>query len=497
MKQKYLLAIDQGTTSSRSVIYDLSLNIVAMAQKEFTQYFPKSGWVEQDPEEIWQSVQSVISDSFISSGIHPEEILGIGISNQRETTIVWDKNTGKPIHKAVVWQSRQSATIAEELINKGYEDFFQEKTGLVIDAYFSATKIRWLLDNVPFAQEKAERGELLFGTIDTWLLWKFTAGAVHVTDYTNASRTMLFNTTTLKWDEDILKLLNIPKAMLPEVKSNAEVYGKTKDFHFYGHEVPISGMAGDQQAALIGQMAFEKGETKSTYGTGAFIVMNTGDTLQRSSHKLLSTIAYQIHGKTSYALEGSIFVAGSAIQWLRDGLKLFDNACESEKMAQSSKEDSLYIVPAFTGLGAPYWDSDARGAMFGLTRSTSREDITKATLEAIAYQVKDILVTMEKDTQITLPRLKVDGGAANNQFLLQFQADLLDIPVIRPKDIETTSLGAALLAGIGIGLWENLAEVKNLFQEGATFTGKMSQEKKEKLYLGWQNAVKACQTFRS
>lgn len=497
MKKNYIMAIDQGTTSSRCVIYNQELKVVSVSQKEFPQYFPNSGWVEQDPEEIWHSVQSVISENFIASSIRPEKICAIGITNQRETTVIWDKRTGKAICPAIVWQSRQSSDYAESLKKQGYSQWFHEKTGLVIDAYFSATKIRWILDHVENAQEKAEAGDLLFGTIDTWLLWKLTDGKCHMTDVTNASRTMLFNTATLSWDEEILDLLRIPKSMLPEVKGNAEIYGYTTSYQFYGREVPIAGMAGDQQAALIGQMAFEKGEVKSTYGTGAFIVMNTGEDLKLSQHQLLSTVAYQIAGKTSYALEGSIFVAGSAIQWLRDGLKIFSDAKDSEAFAKNAHpENDLYVVPAFTGLGAPYWDPDARGAIFGITRSTTGEDFAKATLQGIAYQVKDIVTTMEKDTQLPLTYLKADGGASKNDFLMQFQADILNVEVIRPKNIETTSLGAAILAGLGIGIFSNVEEVKEIVEKDVSFHATMSEEKRQTLYTGWEKAIAATQSFK-
>ncbi|WP_071131478.1 glycerol kinase GlpK [Enterococcus timonensis] len=493
----YLLAIDQGTTSSRAVIYDQELQVMASAQKEIQQSFPQSGWVEHDPNEIWQSVQSVMADSLITSNIRPDEIKAIGITNQRETTVVWDKKSGQAIYPAIVWQSRQSAPYAKKLQDEGLGSWIQEKTGLVIDAYFSATKIRFILDQVEGAQERAENGELLFGTIDTWLLWKLTDGEQHKTDYTNASRTMLFNCEKLAWDEDILAKLNIPKKMLPEVCSNAGKFGATKPFHFFGQKVPICGMAGDQQAALIGQMAFEKGETKSTYGTGAFIVMNTGHSLKRSDHQLLSTVAYHINGEVCYALEGSIFVAGSAIQWLRDGLQLFEKAEETQALAlKASDNDNLYVVPAFTGLGAPYWDPEARGAMFGITRSTTKEDLVKATLQAVAYQVKDILTTMEKDTHLPLKILKVDGGAARNDYLLQFQADLLNLTVQRPENIETTALGAAILAGLGLGWWKELAEVKQLTQVGKIFKPEMNEETREKLYAGWKQAVTATQLFK-
>ena len=382
--EKYIMAIDQGTTSSRAIIFDKAGNHIGTSQKEFTQYFPEAGWVEHDAHEIWNSVQSVIAGAFIESGVKPDQIAGIGITNQRETTVVWDKETGLPIYHAIVWQSRQSAQIADELKEQGYADIFHEKTGLIIDSYFSATKIRWILDHVPGAQERAEKGELLFGTIDSWLVYKLTDGKVHVTDYSNASRTMLFNINTLEWDQEILDILNIPREMLPKVVSNSEIYGLTKTYHFFGSKVPIAGMAGDQQAALFGQMAFEPGMVKNTYGTGSFIVMNTGNKPQLSKNNLLTTIGYGINGEINYALEGSVFVAGSAIQWLRDGLKLIDKASQSEADALASKnEDEVYVVPAFVGLGAPYWDQDARGAVFGLTRGTTEKDFIKADRKSV------------------------------------------------------------------------------------------------------------------
>ncbi|HHV5923449.1 TPA: glycerol kinase GlpK, partial [Streptococcus agalactiae] len=402
-EEKYIMAIDQGTTSSRAIIFNKKGEKIASSQKEFPQIFPQAGWVEHNANQIWNSVQSVIAGAFIESSIKPGQIEAIGITNQRETTVVWDKKTGLPIYNAIVWQSRQTAPIADQLKQEGHTNMIHEKTGLVIDAYFSATKVRWILDHVPGAQERAEKGELLFGTIDTWLVWKLTDGLVHVTDYSNAARTMLYNIKELKWDDEILELLNIPKAMLPEVKSNSEVYGKTTPFHFYGGEVPISGMAGDQQAALFGQLAFEPGMVKNTYGTGSFIIMNTGEEMQLSQNNLLTTIGYGINGKVHYALEGSIFIAGSAIQWLRDGLRMIETSSESEGLAQSStSDDEVYVVPAFTGLGAPYWDSNARGSVFGLTRGTSKEDFVKATLQSIAYQVRDVIDTMQVDSGIDI-----------------------------------------------------------------------------------------------
>ncbi|MFZ4889674.1 glycerol kinase GlpK [Enterococcus innesii] len=495
--QNYVMAIDQGTTSSRAIIFDRNGKKIGSSQKEFPQYFPKSGWVEHNANEIWNSVQSVIAGAFIESGIRPEAIAGIGITNQRETTVVWDKTTGQPIANAIVWQSRQSSPIADQLKADGHTEMIHEKTGLVIDAYFSATKVRWLLDNIEGAQEKADNGELLFGTIDSWLVWKLTDGQVHVTDYSNASRTMLYNIHKLEWDQEILDLLNIPSSMLPEVKSNSEVYGHTRSYHFYGSEVPIAGMAGDQQAALFGQMAFEKGMIKNTYGTGAFIVMNTGEEPQLSDNDLLTTIGYGINGKVYYALEGSIFVAGSAIQWLRDGLRMIESSPQSEEIAAKAKGDNeVYVVPAFTGLGAPYWDSDARGAVFGLTRGTTKEDFVRATLQAVAYQSKDVIDTMKKDSGIDIPLLKVDGGAAKNDLLMQFQADILDIDVQRAANLETTALGAAYLAGLAVGFWKDLDELKSMAEEGQMFTPEMPAEERDNLYEGWKQAVAATQTFK-
>ncbi|HFZ6938582.1 TPA: glycerol kinase GlpK [Streptococcus agalactiae] len=495
-EEKYIMAIDQGTTSSRAIIFNKKGEKIASSQKEFPQIFPQAGWVEHNSNQIWNSVQSVIAGAFIESSIKPGQIEAIGITNQRETTVVWDKKTGLPIYNAIVWQSRQTAPIADQLKQEGHTNMIHEKTGLVIDAYFSATKVRWILDHVPGAQERAEKGELLFGTIDTWLVWKLTDGLVHVTDYSNAARTMLYNIKELKWDDEILELLNIPKAMLPEVKSNSEVYGKTTPFHFYGGEVPISGMAGDQQAALFGQLAFEPGMVKNTYGTGSFIIMNTGEEMQLSQNNLLTTIGYGINGKVHYALEGSIFIAGSAIQWLRDGLRMIETSSESEGLAQSStSDDEVYVVPAFTGLGAPYWDSNARGSVFGLTRGTSKEDFVKATLQSIAYQVRDVIDTMQVDSGIDIQQLRVDGGAAMNNLLMQFQADILGIDIARAKNLETTALGAAFLAGLSVGYWESMDELKELNATGQLFQATMNESRKEKLYKGWRKAVKATQVF--
>lgn len=492
------MAIDEGTTSTRSIIFNQKGQKVCDAQREFTQFFPHPGWVEHDANEIWNAVLSTIANCFIESGIKPEQIAGIGITNQRETTVIWDKNTGLPIYHAIVWQSRQTEEIAANLKNSGLDGEIHQKTGLLIDPYFSATKIRWILDHVEGAQERAEKGELLFGTINTWLLWKLTGGEVHVTDYTNASRTMLFNIHQLDWDDDILKTLNIPKIMLPAVKPNSEIYGYTKNYHFYGSSVPISGMAGDQQAALFGQMAFEPGTVKNTYGTGAFVVMNTGTEIKLSENNLLTTVGYGINGQVYYALEGSIYVAGSAIQWLRDSMKLIDTAPDSYQAAIDSKDDDeVYVVPAFTGLGAPYWDPEARGAVFGITRGTNRNDFIKATLQAIAYQSRDVLDTMQSDTGVDIPVLKVDGGAANNNYLLQFQADIINIPVQKAADLETTALGAAFLAGLSVGYWKDIDEIIAVYSEGKTFQPNMSAEKRDHLYQGWKKAVAATRAFKN
>lgn len=496
MKEKYVLSIDEGTTSTRAIIFDHNGKEVASAQKEITQYFPEPGWVEHDAVEIWMAVQTTIANAFIQSGIWPGQIAAIGITNQRETTVIWDKDTGKPIYHAVVWQSRQTTELAEKLKQEGYAEEIREKTGLIIDPYFSATKIRWILDHVPGAQEKAEQGKLLFGTIDTWLLWKLTDGKVHVTDYTNASRTMLFNIHDLKWDDDILKLLNIPKKILPEVKSNSEIYGYTTDYTFFGGKVPIAGMAGDQQAALFGQLALKPGMVKNTYGTGSFIVMNTGETPTKSNNNLLTTVAYGINGKVNYALEGSVFVSGSAIQWLRDSMKMIRTAPESEDAAlKATSENEVYVVPAFTGLGAPYWDSEARGSIFGLTRGTTNYDLIKATLQSLAYQTRDVVDTMQKDSGIEIPILRVDGGASNNNYLMQFQADILGTEIQRAKVLETTGMGVSFLAGLAVGFWKDVDELKDIFRIGQAFEPKMGDMEREKLYSGWQRAIKATRVF--
>ncbi len=496
--KKYILAIDQGTTSSRAILFNKAGEKIATAQREFPQYFPESGWVEHDANEIWQSVQSVLAEVFIHSNAQPEEVAALGITNQRETTVIWDKRTGLPIYHALVWQSRQSAAICEALIAAGHEKLIHEKTGLVIDAYFSATKIRWILDHVKGAQERAQAGELCFGTIDTWLAWRLSAGEIFATDVTNASRTMLYNITEKKWDTEILDLLNIPIELLPEVKGNSEIYGETKAFHFFGERVPIANLMGDQQAALVGHLAFEPGMVKNTYGTGSFIVMNTGKVPHFSEHKLLTTVAYQLGGEMNYALEGSIFIAGSVIQWLRDGLGVIRDSAETEEMAQAAKkENAVYFVPAFTGLGAPYWDSEARGAIFGLTRGTTKNEIAKAALQAICYQAKDVLDTMMADTQIEIPQLMVDGGATQNNYLMQFQSDIMQMQIVRPHNAESTAFGTAMLAGLAVGFWKSLDEIKTLHQKEVTmFAPEMGATEQKHLYENWQKAVAASRMFK-
>jgi glycerol kinase len=495
--ETYILALDQGTTSSRAIIFNKKGEIVYISQKEFTQYFPKPGWVEHNANEIWGSILSVIATSLSESGIKPEQIAGIGITNQRETTVVWDKNTGQPVYNAIVWQSRQTADICEELKARGLNDKFREKTGLLIDAYFSGTKVKWILDNVEGAREKAERGELLFGTIDTWLIWKLSGGKAHVTDYSNASRTLMFNIHELKWDDELLEILTVPKSMLPEVRPSSEIYAHTVPYHFFGQEVPIAGAAGDQQAALFGQACYEEGMAKNTYGTGCFMLMNTGEKAVVSKHGLLTTIAWGLNGKVEYALEGSIFVAGSAIQWLRDGLRMLKNAADSEQYAERVEStEGVYVVPAFVGLGTPYWDSDVRGAIFGLTRGTQKEHFVRATLESLAYQTKDVLTAMEADSGISLKTLRVDGGAVKNNFLMQFQSHMLGVPVERPVVNETTALGAAYLAGLAVGYWKDQSEIAKQWNIDRTFEPSMSEEKRNKLYEGWKKAVKAAMAFK-
>jgi glycerol kinase len=486
---KYIMALDQGTTSSRAIIFDNGGNIVSTAQKEFTQIYPKAGWVEHDPLEIWSTQSSVAREVLDKSGISGEEIAAIGITNQRETTVVWDKRTGKPIHNAIVWQCRRTAAICDSIKEKGFEELIRRKTGLVVDAYFSGTKIKWILDNVMGAREKAERGELLFGNIDTWLIWNLTGGRVHVTDYSNASRTMLFNINTLDWDEDILEELSIPRTMLPDVRPSSYIYGHTVK-ELFGVEIPIAGAAGDQQAALFGQTCFQPGMAKNTYGTGCFMLMNTAEKRVESKKGLLTTIAWGIDGKVEYALEGSIFVAGAAVQWLRDELKIIENAAESEKLALAVPDtNGVYVVPAFVGMGAPYWDMYARGAVLGLTRGAGRNHIVRATLEAIAYQTRDVLEAMQEDSGIELQSLKVDGGAVANNFLMQFQADILGVAVDRPVVTETTALGAAYLAGLAVGYWVDKEEIAKKWKVNKTFVPAMEAGIREQKYAGWKRAV--------
>ncbi|WML43518.1 glycerol kinase GlpK [Neobacillus sp. PS3-40] len=495
--EKYILSLDQGTTSSRAILFNKGGEIVHVAQKEFTQHFPQPGWVEHNANEIWGSILSVIAGVLSESGIKPEQIAGIGITNQRETTVVWDKETGVPVYNAIVWQSRQTSEICDELKEKGLNDLFSEKTGLLIDAYFSGTKVKWILDNVEGAREKAEQGKLLFGTIDTWLIWKLSGGKAHVTDYSNASRTLMYNIHELKWDEELLDILGVPASMLPEVHPSSSIYAHTVDYHFFGKEVPIAGVAGDQQAALFGQACFGEGMAKNTYGTGCFMLMNTGEKAVRSEHGLLTTIAWGLNGKVEYALEGSIFVAGSAIQWLRDGLRMFKDAKESEDYAKKvASTEGVYIVPAFVGLGTPYWDSEVRGAVFGLTRGTTKEHFVRATLESLAYQTKDVLSAMEADSGIELKTLRVDGGAVKNNFLMEFQSDLLNVPVERPTVNETTALGAAYLAGLAVGFWENQEEISKQWAVDHKFSPDMGDDERAKLYDGWKKAVKAAMAFK-
>lgn len=494
MNKQYVLAIDQGTTSSRAILFNKSGQVVKISQQEFPQYFPKPGWVEHNALEIWKSVENVVSD--ILKDYPPETINAIGITNQRETTVVWDKYTGLPVYNAIVWQSRQTAAICDELKNNGYNEAVRKKTGLLIDAYFSGSKLKWILDNVTGAKEKAMNGDLLFGTIDTWLVWKLSGGKAHVTDYSNASRTLLYNIHELKWDNDLLKMLGIPENILPRVVQSSEIVGHTQTL-FNGLEILISGIAGDQQAALFGQACYTQGMAKNTYGTGCFMLMNTGTKAVTSANGLLTTIAWGINGKVEYALEGSIFVAGSAIQWLRDGLEFFKDTAQSEEHAQKVEtSDGVYVVPAFVGLGTPYWDSEVRGAIFGLSRGVTKHHLIRATLEAITYQVKDVLTVMEQDSGIKLKSLRVDGGAARNNLLMQFQSDILDVKVERPVVSETTALGAAYLAGLATGFWKSTDEIASQWLIDKSFTPLLSKDKATALYSGWKRAVNAAISFK-
>lgn len=495
--ERFMLALDQGTTSSRAVLVNKQGQIVEVAQQEFEQHFPKPGWVEHDAVEIWNSVLACIAEVIRKAQIEPHQVEGIGITNQRETTVVWNRKTGQPIHKAIVWQSRQSEEMCQELRDQGAEPMIREKTGLLIDPYFSATKIKWILTHVPGARELAEAGDLLFGTMDTWLVYKLSGGKAHVTDYSNASRTMLFNITTLEWDKELLEMLDIPAQLLPDVRSSSEVYAHTQDYHFFGLEIPIAGMAGDQQAALFGQACFEQGMAKSTYGTGSFMLMNTGNERVTSTHGLLTTIAWGIDGKVDYALEGSVFVAGSAIQWLRDGLRMIDHAMDTENYAKRvDSTEGMYMVPAFVGLGTPYWDSEARGAIFGLTRGTTKEHFIRATLESLAYQTRDVLEAMMTDSTLAISSLRVDGGAVKNDFLLQFQSDILGVPVERPVGNETTALGAAFLAGLATGFWRDKSEIAERRQVDQLFQDQLEEDKREQLYSGWKHAVEATRSYK-
>ena len=488
--KKYIMALDAGTTSNRCILFNEKGEMCSVAQREFHQHFPKPGWVEHDADEIWASMLGVAVEAMSMIGAAAENIAAIGITNQRETAIVWDKNTGEPVYHAIVWQCRRTARYCDLLKERGLTDSFRKKTGLVIDAYFSATKIRWILDHVPGARERAERGELLFGTVETWLIWKLTKGAVHETDYSNASRTMLFNINTLEWDRDILEVLDIPESMLPEVKPSSCVYGCT-DPSFFGGPIPIAGAAGDQQSALFGQTCFHPGEAKNTYGTGCFLLMNTGERPVFSENGLVTTIAWGIDGKVTYALEGSIFVAGAAIQWLRDEMRLIDSSEDSEYMAKKvSDTNGCYVVPAFTGLGAPYWDQYARGTIVGITRGVNKYHIIRATLESIAYQVNDVLVAMEADSGIRLEALKADGGASANDFLMQTQADIIGAPVNRPRCVETTAMGAAYLAGLAVGYWSGPEDIRKNWAVDRTFEPAISGEERAGKLKGWKKAVK-------
>ena len=487
MEKKYVLALDQGTTSSRAILFDRNGRIVSMSQKEFTQIYPAPGWVEHDPLEIWETQINAAKEAV--KDINVSEIACIGITNQRETTILWDKNTGEPVYNAIVWQSRQTSDICDELKKSGLEPYIKENTGLVIDAYFSGTKIKWILDNVQGAREKAEKGHILFGTVDTWLMWNLTGGKVHITDYSNASRTMIYNIKTLKWDEKILDILNIPHEILPEVRQSSETYGNTK-MEIFGTEILLSGIAGDQQAALFGQLCFQEGMVKNTYGTGCFMLMNTGEKPVMSRKGLITTIAWGLNGRVEYALEGSIFVAGAAIQWLRDELKLIHDAADSEYFANKVGDTKgVYMVPAFTGLGAPYWDMYARGAIVGLTRGAGRNHIIRAALESIAYQTKDVIEAMIDDSGINLTALKVDGGASANNFLMQFQSDILNVNIERPEITETTALGAAYLAGLAAGFWKSKGEIIQNWNMDKRFKPAINDDERDKLYSGWKRAV--------
>ena len=492
-----IVAIDQGTTSSRVLIFDRQGRVVSSAQREFEQIFPRSGWVEHRPRDILNSVQVCLTEAMHRANLDASAVAGIGITNQRETTVVWDRKTGEPVYNALVWQSRHSAELCHEMRSEAVDILVRERTGLLLDAYFSATKLAWLFRHVDGVRERAQRGELLFGTVDSWLVWNLTGGKVHVTDISNASRTLLYDIHRQCWDEDLLKLFGVPASMLPEVRGCSDVYGHIEAKYFFGRDVPICGMAGDQQAALFGQACFEPGMAKNTYGTGCFMLMNTGTVSVPSQHGLLSTVAWKVDGQVEYALEGSVFVAGAAVQWLRDGLRLLDSAEQSQACAQSvSSTDGVYLVPAFAGLGAPYWRSDVRGALFGLSRGTRREHLVRAALEAMAYQTRDVLAAMEADAGIALKELRADGGAIANDFLAQFQSDMLDVPVLRSQIAETTALGAAYLAGLAVGVWDSREQIAKLWQADRRFVPAMEESVRERLYEGWQAAVQATMGFR-
>jgi len=491
MSSKYILALDQGTTSSRAIVFDHSGNIISVAQKEFKQIFPKAGWVEHDAEEIWSTQFGVMAEVMAKGNLRTEDIAGIGITNQRETTIVWEKSTGKPVYNAIVWQDRRTADYCDKLKAEGNAKMIQEKTGLIIDAYFSATKLKWILDNVSGARQKAENGELAFGTVDCWVAWKLSGGKIHITDVSNASRTMLMNIHKCEWDKDLLKLFNIPEQVLPEIKPSSKIYGVTETVVKHAN-IPIAGIAGDQQAALFGQMCTQAGMVKNTYGTGCFMLMNTGEKAVASKNNLLTTVAWQLHNRVEYALEGSIFIAGAVVQWLRDGLHLIRSSQEIESLADKTEDTGgVYMVPAFAGLGAPWWNQHARGSIFGLTRGTTKEQLAKAALESIAYQTTDVLKAMESDAGISIKELRVDGGATVNNFLMQFQADILNTPVIRPKVYETTALGAAYLAGLAVGYWDSIATVQKQWQLDKRFEPKLKNSERDELLKGWKRAVRA------
>lgn len=495
MDKKYVLAIDQGTTSSRAVLFDHQGRIAGIAQREFSQIFPQPGWVEHNPREIMTSVYTTITELLNNADVDIHDIASIGITNQRETAVVWDKATGQPIHNAIVWQSRQTKDICEELEQAGHQEMVRAKTGLVIDAYFSGTKVKWILDKVPGARARAQAGQLLFGTVDSWLIWNLTGGKVHVTDYSNAARTLMYNIHELCWDQELLDLLQVPRSMLPQVRSSSEVYGLTHSQHI-GAQVPIAGIAGDQQAALFGQACFEQGMAKNTYGTGCFVLMNTGQKAMMSNNGLLTTIAWGIEGKVEYALEGSIFMAGAVVQWLRDGLRMLGKASDSQAYAERAGDNGgVYLVPAFVGLGAPYWRSDIRGAVFGLSRGTTKEHFIRAAVESMAYQTRDVLTAMQADAQIELKELRADGGAICNDFMAQFQSDILNVPVVRPQVAQTTALGAAYLAGLATGFWSSREEIARQWAVDRQFTPSMPEQRRQVLYAGWKQAVEATMAF--